>query len=218
MDIEGNLAAFTRDRRPDARYASFDYCYNYFQSFRDQGRAADLAAPENMQVSCLQLGFYLASWGMFRGSSTLLRKSARHYEPLIEVIAAAPAEAWDLDADSYTADTWPVVRQLDQQIREAFGHRKGVTSTLATKVMLGVFGNVPAFDAYFRAGFRAATFGPKAFGRLGTFYAEYTDTIERHRIPALDFHTGEQTLRQYSRAKIIDMIFFIEGGGSGLAS
>lgn len=28
--------------------------------------------------------------------------------------------------------------------------------------------------------------------------------------------TGEQTSRQYSRAKIIDMIFFIEGGGSGL--
>lgn len=217
MDIEGNLAAFTRDRRPDARYASFDYCYNYFQSFREQGRAADLAALENMQVSCLQLGFYLASWGMFRGSSTLLRKSARHYEPLIEVIAAAPAEAWDVDADSYTADTWPVVRQLDQQIREAFGHRKGVTSTLATKVMLGVFGNVPAFDTYFRAGFRAATFGPKAFDRLGRFYAEYADTIERHRIPTLDFHTGEPTLRQYSCAKIIDMIFFIEGGGSGLA-
>jgi hypothetical protein len=142
------------------------------------------------------------------------RKSARHYEPVIEAIAAAPAEAWDLDADSYTADTWPVIQKLDQQIREAFGHRKGVTSTLATKVMLGVFGNVPAFDTYFRAGFRAATFGPKAFGRLGRFYAEHTDMIERHRIPTLDFHTGEQTLRQYSCAKIIDMIFFIEGAAA----
>ena len=125
MDIEGNLAAFTRDRQPDARYASFDYCYNYFQSFREQGRAVDLAAPENMQVSCLQLGFYLASWGMLRGSSTLLRKSARHYEPVIKVIAAAPAEAWDLDADSYTADTWPLARQLDEKIRAAFGHPNG---------------------------------------------------------------------------------------------
>ena len=56
MDIEGNLAAFSRDRRPDARYASFDYCYNYFQAFREQGRVADLAAPENMQVSCLSAG------------------------------------------------------------------------------------------------------------------------------------------------------------------
>ena len=152
-----------------------------------------------------------------RGSSTLLRKSARHCEPVIEVIAAAPAEAWDLDADSYTADTWPLARQLDEKIRAAFGHPNGVSATLATKVMLGVFGNVPAFDTYFRAGFCAATFGPKAFGRLGRFYAEHTDTIERHRIPTLDFHTGERTQRRYSRAKIIDMIFFIEGGGSGLA-
>ena len=110
-----------------------------------------------------------------------------------------------------------MIQKLDQQIREAFGHRKGVTSTLATKVMLGVFGNVPVFDTYFRARFRAATFGPKAFGRLGRFYAEHTDMIERHRIPTLHFHTGEQALRQYSCSKIIDMIFFIEGGGSGLA-
>jgi hypothetical protein len=115
-----------------------------------------------------------------------------HYEPLIKANAAAPAEAWDLDADSYTADTWLLVRQLDQKIRAAFRHRKGVTTPVATKVLLGVFGNVPAFDTYSRAGFHAATFGPKAFGRLGRSYAEHTDTIERHRIPTLDFHTGSR--------------------------
>ncbi len=38
MDIEANLAAFTRNLGPDARYASFDYCFNYFQSFSEQGR------------------------------------------------------------------------------------------------------------------------------------------------------------------------------------
>ena len=94
MDIEANLVAFTDDLGPDARYASFDYCFNYFRSFRERDRTADIAAPRNLQMSCLQLGFYLASWGMLRGSSTLLRKSARHYEPVIDVIAAAPAEVW----------------------------------------------------------------------------------------------------------------------------
>jgi hypothetical protein len=39
-----------------------------------------------------------------------------------------------------------MLREFDQEIRAAFGHRKRVMSTLATKVMLGVFGNVPAFD------------------------------------------------------------------------
>jgi hypothetical protein len=211
VDIEANLAAFTRDLGQDARYASFDYCFNYFQSFREQNRTADIAAPENMQMSCLQLSFYLASWGMLRGSSTLLVKSARHYVPIIDVIATAPPDAWDLDAHRYTAETWPVAQQLDQQIRHAFDHRNGATSTLTTKVMLGVFGNTPAFDTNFRTGFGAATFGPKAFSKLGKFYKEHADIIERHRIPTLDFQAGQTTHRQYSRAKIIDMIFFIEG-------
>jgi hypothetical protein len=211
VNIEANLAAFTRDLGRDARYASFDYCFNYFQSFREQNRTTDIAAPENMQMSCLQLGFYLASWGMFRGSSTLMVKSARHYVPVIDVIATASEDAWNLDAHRYTTGTWPVARQLDQQIRRAFGHPNGVTSTMTTKVMLGVFGNVPAFDTYFRAGFHS-DFGPTAFSRLGEFYQEHADIIEHHRIPTLDFQTGQPTHRRYSRAKIIDMIFFIEGG------
>lgn len=211
MDIEANLAAFTGGLGPDARYVSFDYCFNYFQSFREQGRTADLTAPQNLQMSCLQLGFYLANWGMLRGSSTLLRKSARHYEPVIEVIAAAPANAWDLDAHCYSDETWPVIRQLDQQIRRAFGHDNGVSSALATKVMLGVFGNIPAFDTNFRRGFHAATFGIRAFRRIGEFYQAHAETIERHRISTLDFGTGQPTHRRYSRAKVIDMTFFIEG-------
>jgi hypothetical protein len=66
VDIEGNIAAFMGGRLPDARYTSFDYCFNYFQPFRDQDRTKEIAARANMQVSCLHLGFYLASWGMFR--------------------------------------------------------------------------------------------------------------------------------------------------------
>jgi hypothetical protein len=217
MDIEANLAAFTGDRTSTARYASFDYCFNYFQSFREQDRVADIAAQDHIQLSCLHLGFYLASWGMFRGSSTLLLKSVRHYEPVVEVIAAAPSAAWNLDAHGYTSQAWPVIRQLDREIRAAFGHPGGVSDTLVTKVLLGVFGSVPAFDTYFRAGFRAATFGPKAFRRLGEFYHDHADIIERNRIHTLDFHTGQPTQRRYTRAKVIDMIFFIEGGGSSRA-
>jgi hypothetical protein len=77
-DIEANIAAFMGGRGPDERYTSFDYCFNYFQVFREQDRVKEIAALESMQLSCLHLGFYLASWGMFRGSSTLLLKSLKH--------------------------------------------------------------------------------------------------------------------------------------------
>lgn len=43
------------------RYTSFDYCYNYFHPTNN--------SKQDIEKSCLVLGFYLASWGMFRGSS-----------------------------------------------------------------------------------------------------------------------------------------------------
>ena len=51
---------------------------------------AGFAASSNMQLSCLQLGFYLASWGMLRGSTDLLKRSVKHLAPLVEAIADAP--------------------------------------------------------------------------------------------------------------------------------
>ena len=161
MDIEANLAKFIGDRTPDARYTSFDYCFNYFQSFREQDRAAEMATSENMQLSCLHLGFYLASWGMFRGSSTLLLKSVKHYEPVVEVVAAAPPSIWKIDVDCYSDEVWKAIQRLDHQIRSAFHHPNGVSDILVTKVLLGVFGNVPAFDTFFKAGFRRGNIRPE---------------------------------------------------------
>ncbi len=89
-------------QHPDGRYASFDYCFNYFQSFREQKRIGDICSFENIEQSCFQLGFYLASWGMLRGSSFLLWKSIRFYRCLLEMIAHGDQRLWDLDVDSYT--------------------------------------------------------------------------------------------------------------------
>jgi hypothetical protein len=77
-----------------------------------------------------------------------------------------------------------------------------------------IFGCVPAFDRNFQKGSGLRTFGPKALSHLGRFYEENAAIIERHRVPALDFASGEPTTRRYTRAKVIDMIFFVEGGRS----
>jgi hypothetical protein len=45
-----------------------------------------------LQLSCLHLSFYLASWGMFRGSSFLLEKSAKFFEPLVRTISSIDAK------------------------------------------------------------------------------------------------------------------------------
>jgi len=211
-DIEGNIKRYLGNRSPTARYASFDYCFNYFQSFRECADIASIADGGNRQLSCLQLGFYLASWGMLRGSTNLLQRSVKHLVPLVEAIATAPPELWAIDAESYGEQEWTTLRGLAREIRTALPD--GSSDILVTKIMLGVFGSVPAFDTYFKKGSGLSVYGKGALQRVERFYRENAELIDRYRVPTLDFDTGAPTSRTYSRAKVIDMIFFIEGSGS----
>lgn len=195
-------------RAPDARFASFDYCFNYFQSFREAGNIPAIAKAKNIQTSCLQLGFYLASWGMLRGSSDLLKRSTRHLVPAIELIAVADKALWEIDAHCYTELN---IQRLLEMRRALCRTYPRMSDILVTKIMLGVFGNVPAFDTNFKKGFQVATFGSKALKQIATFYNENATVIDKYRIPTLDFASGKPTARHYTRAKVIDMAFFIEG-------
>lgn len=214
LDVEANLREYLKARGPTDRYASFDYCFNYFQEHREAGRARDLAGPALLQQSCLQLGFYLASWGMYRGSTVLLQRSVRHLVPVIEAIAHSPDSAWDIDANGYSSEAIDVLLDIDRRIRAAL--HETATDTLITKIMLGVFGSVPAFDAYFRAGSGWRSFTRSTLAAIGSFCRENAEVIDRFLVPTLDFASGRETTRRYTRAKVIDMAFFIEGGGSAI--
>lgn len=78
--------------------------------------------------------------------------------------------------------------------------------------MLGVFGCVPAFDTYFKKGFGVSTFSKRSLRRLEEFYRANAPVLARLRQPTLDFRTGRPTTRLYTEAKVVDMVFFIEGG------
>jgi hypothetical protein len=206
------------DRTPDGRYASFDYCYNYFQSFRESGKVIDIAAPEHMMNSCLHLGFYLASWGMFRASSVLPRRSLKQFESVVELIAHTPADLWEIDAHCYSTAVCRLLIDTASEIKAALHYPHGVrppTITLATKIMLGVFGNVPAFDSRVMDGLRLVgltrTFGVRALRDISRFYDDHHDEIEHHRNATFDFATGKLSQRRYTRAKVIDEVFYIEG-------
>jgi hypothetical protein len=196
------------DGGPDARYASFDYCFNYFQAHREANNTAALATPTNLQLSCLHLGFYLASWGMLRGSAELLQRSARHLVPVIKLIAAADPALWSIDADRYTESNIRLLLGAGDTFRHAW---PGMSDILVTKIMLGVFGNVPAFDTNFKKGFGVSTFSPKSLRKIGEFYHSNRSVIDAHCVPTLDFVSAQPTRRCYTRAKVIDMAFFIEG-------
>lgn len=208
IEITANVNSYVGDRRASARYASFDYCYNHFQSARERGELEALADGEGLTTACLQLGFYLASWGMMRGSSQLLQRSIRELIPVIRTIVAEPPATWALsvrDIDNYSREALA----LHRRIKSAFTF--DASDILITKTILGVFGSVPAFDRYFCAGFGCSTMSRKSLHRVAQFYEANQATIDAINVATLDVVSGSSTARRYPAGKIVDMVFFVEG-------
>ena len=213
ISLDGGLDQKNSGRDCNTRYASFDYCFNYFQSFENK---KDIADKENIQTSCLQLAFYLASWGMLRGSTFLLQKSIKFYEPLIRYISEMESSFWSIDVNDYSNENIQKLADCKSRITEILGEneKRNVTDTQITKIMLGVFGNVPAFDTYFITGCGLRNFNEKSLKSISDFYKKYSNLIdnEANKRNTFDFDSnGGYTKRKYTRAKIIDMIFFGRG-------
>src|SRR3989344_1515195 len=140
--IQKNLASFegglsySKDegRKPWARYSSFDYCFNYFQGFKNK---EELISKNNIQNSCLHLAFYLASWGMLRGSSFLLQKSIKFYEPLIKYISSKEKDFWKIDVSNYSDSNIKKLLDCADDIVSVLGNngQYKVSNTLYTKIM-----------------------------------------------------------------------------------
>jgi len=203
-----NIQKFMSNRNADARYASFDHCFNYFQVHGESGQTANLASQSGMQMSCLHLGFYLASWGMFRGKAALLQHSSRALLPAVEMIANAPPIMWTTDVVDYDENRIEAILDFKDKLTEKVPG--GQSDTLTSKIMLGVFGCVPAFDRYFRTGFHVSGFSRSALREVHDYYNKHKEIIEACRDFTIGFD-GVPTERRYTQAKVIDMIFFIEG-------
>lgn len=163
-------------------------------------------------------GFYLASWGMYRGSSFILGKSSKIFVPLIEYISSQRehhCEVWEIDVDKYTDENIALLIEQYGNIRSIIIKNKNAHLTLVTKVMLGVFAPTPAFDQYFiksfgatfkgKSGFRS--FNKKSLQCLNEFYLSNKEIIDStsNDTKTICFESGEPSNLHYSKAKIIDM-------------
>ena len=217
MDIDESIQIFidgkgkNRGRSPDERYASFDYCYNYFYSFYKENKLTELSNAKNLELSCLHLSFYLASWGMLRGSSFLLEKSIKSYTKLIIAISKTNPKLWEIDVDSYTSENIQLLLGSKQMIVEALGENNNPSDTLVTKIMLGVFANVPAFDQFVRTSLKTYKLDENSLIKIHDFYEEHKPRIDNKIIYSFDFLTGKDTNILYTKAKLVDMCCFIDG-------
>lgn len=92
--------------------------------------------------------------------------------------------------------------------------------TVVTKILLGVFGFIPAFDTNFCNGFREMHTEKKGCGfrrvnknsllLIKDFYESNKDEIDSYHnnLFTTDFITGEKSSIKYTKAKIIDMYGF----------
>jgi len=212
-DITSAVDKYIADSGTNDRYTSFDYCYNYFITTED--------LEQDMEKSCLTLGFYLASWGMFRGSSFLLQKSLKHFQPAIIYINKLDNSFWEIDVDKY--DNYNIQRIIEtySELKDIFIPASKTHLTLITKILLGVFGFIPAFDnnfcnsfrriSYYQCGFRKVNI--KSLMEIKKFYDSNSDVIDNLSKTTFttDFKTGQKTKISYPKAKIIDMFGFITG-------
>ena len=197
-----------KERQADHRYASFDYCYNHFNPNNSKSR-------HDTEKGCLMLFSYLASWGMLRGSSWLLKEAnAPHFRETVEYIQQCEPAFWDIDVDNYTKNDNANIKTIlviAKDIRQRVEKRdKGITDTLVTKILLGVFGFVPALDSRFRKTFRMYSSLDTSLLRIADIYRD--NKMEIKRLPeykTLDFETGKSTNLRYTKAKIIDMYGFM---------
>jgi hypothetical protein len=152
---------------------------------------------------------------MLRGSTFLLQHSMKHFVPVIERIATAPRGLWELDINQYDQAGIELLMEWSQKIRDSLQPdgplKRPVTHTLVTKVMLGVFGCVPAFDRNFTRGFGVGRYNAKSLQKVGDYYQEHATQIDELRRPTFDFATGHPTALLYTRAKVLDMAFFTAG-------
>lgn len=164
----------------NGRYRSWEHCYSYFI----KGRSSKEIDYDYLS---LQLAFYLASWGMYRGSSFLLQKDYKVHIPVVKELlskkydALAGIECIDFRKESNQRllhDIDLFLEQYYDKIRrevKAQELKNQLSFTLITKILMGTLGCVPAYDRYFIAGIKnqkvaTGNYNLKSIMQLVDFY------------------------------------------------
>ncbi|HHP0355699.1 TPA: hypothetical protein ACRZSW_000208 [Campylobacter lari subsp. concheus] len=206
----GNISLF-HDKiknEDNDRYLSWEHCYEYFYIYRK-----DI----DYDYASLMLSFYLASWGMYRGSSFLLRHDYKIYKTMLEELLVI--DLWDKHDWSQIIKANEIIeRKLSpyKNNKEDKNNKNKISNTLITKILLGIFGCTPAYDRFFTNGLRQ--YNSKNSNEISISYGENSykgivDLIDRCKsnfeFPKIKLKFNEDIY--YPDMKIMDMYFWILG-------
>ena len=174
----------------NGRSRSWEHCYRVFRDARTD------PSPDYDYLS-LHLAFYLASWGMYRGSCFILQKDYKVHTPIVEEIlkpeynclfGIACTDLREPEVQERLKNVSDNIANHFGPIRDEVAGRKvasSVSPVLITKILMGTLGCVPAYDRFFQDGVAkykvtTQTFSPNSVLRLAAFY-EAHDRLEEAR-------------------------------------
>lgn len=193
------------------RYLSWCHCYN---AFKDNRNNKD---EQTLDYLALHLAFYLASWGMYRGSSFLLQKDYKVHIPVVKIVLEEKySPLLGITAERLLDEQMlDLLEDISARIRQAYASEQSsfegiinnATDTLVTKILLGTLGCVPAYDRYYVQAVRKYNISSGGYDRrsikdVAKFYLKYKDIFEKVRIELSSYGT------EYPEMKIMDMCLF----------
>ncbi len=142
-----------REGAPNTRYKSWEYCRGYFLDCLDKERD-----PVLIDTMALHLGFYLASWGMYRGSSFLLQRDYKAHINTVNILFNFYDNQTDEVKQRFRMGVfnYDELNDIYKIIKGAYGNHvnneDAPSDTLTTKILIGTFGCIPAFDRFLKKG------------------------------------------------------------------
>lgn len=207
------------------RYKSWERCRNAFIN-----RNINNPDYENL---ALNLAWYLASWGMLRGSSFLLQCDySVHIVPIRDILLNKKYEKlFDIDPleNKNKEKTYlellfgkdgksGIVKELKDYYtacRRVFKKTKSddFSNTLITKILLGVFGCIPAYDDYFMKAMWyyhiQKTFSIRGVKSLLNALRNYNGFINAIENTKINFnYVCAPNNKIYTFMKIVDIVFW----------
>jgi len=205
--ISETILSFTNQLEDrNHRYLSWEHCYRYFRE-----------PVVDVDKGCLHLSFYLASWGMYRGSSFLLWKDYLIHKQVVEKLLSVRDEFQNINFSSVSDSKLKDIISLSDWVTDCYKNNTGLvngkkretvpTQVLITKILLGTLGCVPAFDRFFVDGLSIHKISPKSFSVKGLeelvkFYLKHQDEIDE---VGKKIKVGNEP---YPTMKLIDMYFW----------
>lgn len=196
----------------NGRYRSWEHCYSHFIKARGSKEI-------DYDYLSLQLAFYLASWGMYRGSSFLLQKDYKVHIPVVKELLSKEYDALaGIECIEFRKESnQQLLREInsflgqyyDKIRREVKGQelKNQLSFTLITKILMGTLGCVPAYDRYFIAGIKkqkvtTGNYNLKSIMKLVDFYEKNSVRLEPVR------EKMEVDGMPYPQMKMLDMGFW----------